>query len=1077
MIARSIDDSVMIRRPRLEKLVAEARTRRLTTLIAGPGFGKTTIMAQVFDPARSIWHTVTPLDSSVASFARAIVNGIRLLVPDLSGDVLLALEGGRGPGIGEGSGGPDALAARLAQDLAAKLTKELVLVVDEVHELAPGGESARFLEALCRHAPPHLHVVAASRQSLPFPTARMTMAGEAGEVRDDQLSFTASEVRSVVQARSGVKDDVLAEEIFQRTAGWPVAVVYAVEAVARGGSMDVDSALRGETLLHYLAEEVLSRDDEQAIEALGVASRLPWLNPELLEHLNDEGKVLTSLQLTRQASHLLISVPGIADAKMVTPLLGGLLQDRFSPDEKEVAESLRSAARWYESAGHLSEALTCLLAVQDREASLGFLKTYGNAMMSRGLARQVAEAVEDLGHVDDPEVALLAAEARQLLGDWEGAMAMYRVQVPEEGSIPARIAWRLGFLHHMRGDVSAALDTYRRGRVEGESPADGAALYAWTASAHWLRGQRTEAERLAKKALVLAQEADAPQTLATAHTVLAMVAALDGDRAANDMHYLRALEHAERARDVVQTIRIRSNRGSYFLEEGNFDAALAELEIALNLADMTGFELWRGMALANRGQVVSMLGSLEEAISDLTQARAVFRGIGSSFEAYPLAHLGDVYALRGDLALSRACYEEAIAMADRQTDLQALVPALSGLARLLASEDVEAARILARRASEVHSVIGRVRALVTMGWVELESGDAKAAEEFAQEAADVAGLRRDLPGLADAVELRAHCGAGSSSLDLLDQARSIWKDIGCPVGVARVDIAIAKRLGGADGISLASTASQVLGRLGAKGHAIEAGLVADRLAESSSEGIRINTLGGFGVSIAGSQVPVSAWQSKVARDILAMLVAARGRTIHREVLIDRLWPDDDPVKASNRLSVALTTIRTVLDPDRDQDPGFYLKADRETVALSLGSVVVDVEVFLEAAARGLRLLGERDSDRGLAILKSAESMYLGDFLEDHPYDDWSVGLREEARAVYVKIASVLADADTAAGDHDNAARRFLRMLERDPFNEQAHLSLVRSMVRSGRHGTARRLYGIYVSRMAELEVEPEAFPA
>jgi DNA-binding SARP family transcriptional activator len=71
---------------------------------------------------------------------------------------------------------------------------------------------------------------------------------------------------------------------------------------------------------------------------------------------------------------------------------------------------------------------------------------------------------------------------------------------------------------------------------------------------------------------------------------------------------------------------------------------------------------------------------------------------------------------------------------------------------------------------------------------------------------------------------------------------------------------------------------------------------------------------------------------------------------------------------------------------------------------------------------------------------------------------------------------VLAEADGESGHDGSAARRYLRILERDPYNEPAHLALVRAMVRSGRHGEARRLYGTYVSCMGEIDVEPGAFP-
>ena len=75
-------------------------------------------------------------------------------------------------------------------------------------------------------------------------------------------------------------------------------------------------------------------------------------------------------------------------------------------------------------------------------------------------------------------------------------------------------------------------------REDGE-PRDVALLLAWRASAHWLRGAADECRRDATRAFAIASDAGDPQALAAAHTVLAMLAALEGDRGANDAHYLQ----------------------------------------------------------------------------------------------------------------------------------------------------------------------------------------------------------------------------------------------------------------------------------------------------------------------------------------------------------------------------------------------------------------------------------------------------------------------------------------------------------------------------------------------------------
>ena len=114
-------------------------------------------------------------------------------------------------------------------------------------------------------------------------------------------------------------------------------------------------------------------------------------------------------------------------------------------------------------------------------------------------------------------------------------------------------------------------------------------------------------------------------------------------------------------------------------------------------------------------------------------------------------------------------------------------------------------------------------------------------------------------------------------------------------------------------------------------------------------------------------------------------------------------------------------------------------------------------------------------DRG--CLSSIEAYNFMSLLEEQPYADWALALREEALTSYLSIAAILAEADTHAGDYESASSRYLRMLERDPYNEHAHLGAIRALRAAGHHGPAQRLYRNYVAKMAEIDIEPATFPA
>ena len=156
---------------------------------------------------------------------------------------------------------------------------------------------------------------------------------------------------------------------------------------------------------------------------------------------------------------------------------------------------------------------------------------------------------------------------------------------------------------------------------------------------------------------------------------------------------------------------------------------------------------------------------------------------------------------------------------------------------------------------------------------------------------------------------------------------------------------------------------------------------------------------------------------------------------------------------------------------------YVVIADRDSVALNVANVAVDVDQFLAEGARGHALIRQGSRVHGIALLRLAEARYSGDVLEEQPYADWALPLREQALAMYLSVAGVLAEADADGGDYDSAARRYLRMIERDPYSEHAYLGAVAALRAAGHHGSAQRLYATYVTKMADIDVEPATFPA
>jgi DNA-binding SARP family transcriptional activator len=833
----------------------------------------------------------------------------------------------------------------------------------------------------------------------------------------------------------------------------------------------------GGPLYAYLAEEVLGTESPEVVALLRAVAPLDRFSRDLCEALGlaDPGGALAALA----RKGLFVERTGDGDDWFrMNALVRDFVLKRLPLDPEEIRDLRLRAAVWLEANGHLDDAARSLQEAGDADELARFLGDRGSVLVDAGLVRRVVELADAIPpELRTAEVEITVGQARAAQGEWEEALASFRRAAGDAPELPPGLAWRMGFIHYFRGQPDEAMRAYARGRVDTGTTADEALLLAWTAALRWMEGDVDRCREDAELAHRAAMASGDLRALAAARTTLAMLAASAGDRRANDAHYLEALDAAERAGDLFQVVRIRTNRASHLYEEGWYEQAREELDLAIRLGEVAGFAPHLALALNNRGATWYHQGELELAVADFERSRALYQRMDSRRIAYPLTGLGNVYRERGELSLARASYEEAVRQAEPAKDLQGLVPALAGLARVIAVDDPAGARRMSQRAVDLGTGLGYVSALLAGGWVAFGDGDQKEGFDLGEQAAASARERRDRAGLAEALELQALATPDGPDAGLLEEAREIWRTLGNALAEARVELVLARF----DHESLASQDTQSwVRRLEALGVRPGARAAAGPLAVLPMAGqasVGVSALGAFQVIRRGQPVPRAEWQSKKARALLKMLVARRGRPVHREALMEALWPDEDPELLANRLSVALTGVRTILDPDRQRAPEHYVTADRDTVALNRGHLDIDVERFLRSARTALDLVREGRVEEAVPALETAEAAYTGEFLEEDAYDDWAAPLREEARAAFVAVARALARAAAAREDHDSAIRYFLRLLERDPYDEGAHLGVVATAERARRHGEARRFYGVYVARMEEIDVEPAPFPA
>jgi DNA-binding SARP family transcriptional activator len=227
--------------------------------------------------------------------------------------------------------------------------------------------------------------------------------------------------------------------------------------------------------------------------------------------------------------------------------------------------------------------------------------------------------------------------------------------------------------------------------------------------------------------------------------------------------------------------------------------------------------------------------------------------------------------------------------------------------------------------------------------------------------------------------------------------------------------------------------------------------------------LEIGLLGGFRVAVGTRVVPAEAWPRRKPAALVKLLALAPRHRLHRERLMDALWPNLARDRAAANLRKAVHHARRVL---ATVDGAHLIVSAGELICLPVERVWVDVEAFLDAAARARQA-------RDAAAYAEALDLYRGGLLPDDPYEEWTIGPREELQSEFAALLEEQAGLLEARGDLEDAVRAAQRLVAVDPVREDTHVRLMRLYALAGRRTEALRQYqALHAVMRRELGIEP-----
>lgn len=331
-----------VARPRLSEALDRATRRRLTMVSAGPGWGKTTAVAQWARMRRDVdvvWLTLQERDNDPTLFWADLAAALSR-IPSLPPDHPLRRNAAS-------QAAPEELTRLLGQQLREGLARGLVLILDDVH-VVDNSVVLEGLERLAESGPSTLRLVLVSRVDPPMLGHRLRLDDEVSVLTAAELAFDSTEAMALAARQGLPHDPALIDDALQRTDGWPAGVRLALLHLEQ----HPESGLRGfagddRSVSDYLAAEVLHGLDDETAAFMTRISITALTCADLASAITGEARA-ESLIAEMERRNLFITA--IGDDRTwfrYHPLLRDVLTQRFRhEDPVGYRQAHVAAAQW-----------------------------------------------------------------------------------------------------------------------------------------------------------------------------------------------------------------------------------------------------------------------------------------------------------------------------------------------------------------------------------------------------------------------------------------------------------------------------------------------------------------------------------------------------------------------------------------------------------------------------------------------------------------------------------------------------------------------------------------------------------
>lgn len=196
-----------------------------------------------------------------------------------------------------------------------------------------------------------------------------------------------------------------------------------------------------------------------------------------------------------------------------------------------------------------------------------------------------------------------------------------------------------------------------------------------------------------------------------------------------------------------------------------------------------------------------------------------------------------------------------------------------------------------------------------------------------------------------------------------------------------------------------------------------------------AEKLTVRAFGGLSFYYHDSPISI-VWESQKARLLFCSLLVTYDQWVHRDKLIEVLWPGCDVSAGANNFKTTLSRLRKSFAGAHTINP---VITQGEAIRIDSGIISLDVSQFRHNATTGIKMYARGESKAARQYLEDAQDLYTAEFLPEEPFNQFLTAERAELEELNSSVIRTLEKVYQQEGNND--ALEAILFLKRSPTPE------------------------------------------